>query len=102
MLGEAKFPELRVEEELQAESGLGLAGVSRVILKTVGEHQRHVCDELACRLIFTIVDFLSDCVQGDRFLDDVIVVGDLCFGHQFHKWPAVLVPDQFNNQLFAG
>lgn len=47
MLGEAKFPELRVEEELQAESRLGLAGVSRVILKTVGEHQRHVCDELA-------------------------------------------------------
>lgn len=30
-----------------------------------------------CGLISTIVDFLSDCVQGDRFLDDVIIVGDL-------------------------
>lgn len=46
MFRETKFPELRVEEELQAESSLGLAGVSRVILKTVGEHQRHICDEL--------------------------------------------------------
>lgn len=47
MFGETKFPELGVEEELQAESSLGLAGVSRVILETVGEHQSHVCDELA-------------------------------------------------------
>lgn len=47
MFGEAKLPELSVEEELQAESGLGLTGVSRVILKTVGEHQSHIRDELA-------------------------------------------------------
>lgn len=47
MFGETEFPELGVEEELQAEPSLGLAGVSRVILEAVGEHQSHVCDELA-------------------------------------------------------
>lgn len=47
MFGETEFPELRIEENLQAESSLGLTGVTRVILKTVGEHQGHICDELA-------------------------------------------------------
>lgn len=39
-------PELRGEEELQAEASLGLAAVTRVVLETVGEHQAHICDEL--------------------------------------------------------
>lgn len=46
---QAEPAELGVEELLQALSGSGLVGVTRIILKTVGEHELHVGDELTCR-----------------------------------------------------
>lgn len=48
-LRQAESVELRVEELLQAETSFGLVSVTRVVLKTVGEHQLHVGDELAWR-----------------------------------------------------
>lgn len=91
-----------MEELLQAMSRLRLVSVTRIILKTVGEHQVHVSDELSCCLIFTVVDFLSDGTESDRLLDDVIVVRDLSPGHQLHEGPAVFMSDELHGQLLAG
>lgn len=33
---------------------------------------------LTCSLVFTVVDFLSDGVQRDRLLNDVVVIWNLC------------------------
>lgn len=76
--------------------------MARVVLKTVGEHQVHISDELTSCLVFTVVDFLSDGAQSNGLLDDVVVVGDLCPGNQLHEGPAVFVSDQLNGQLLAG
>lgn len=91
-----------MEELLQTVAGLGLVGVTRIVLEAVGEHELHVGDELTCCLIFTVVDFLSDGAQSDRLLDDVIVVGNLRSGHQLHEGPAVFVSHQLHSQLLAG
>lgn len=91
-----------MEELLQTVTGLRLVSVTRIILKTVREHQLHVRDVLTCCLIFTVVDFLSDGAESDRLLDDVIVVRNLSPGHQLHEGPAVFVSDELHRQLLAG
>lgn len=48
-LRQAESAELRAEELLQAVTGLRLVSVTRVVLKTVGEHELHVGDELTWR-----------------------------------------------------
>lgn len=42
VLQQAKSAQLSVEEPLQSMSGLRLISVTRIILKTVGEHQLHI------------------------------------------------------------
>lgn len=91
-----------MEELLQPMPRLRLAGVTRVVLEAVGEHQVHVGDELTCCLIFTVVDFLSDGAESDRLFDDVIIIRDLSPGHQLLERPAVFMPDELHRQLLAG
>lgn len=74
---EAESVELRVEKLLQTDSGLRLVSLTRVILKTVGEHQLHIGDEVTCCLIFTVVDPLSDGAQSNWLGNDIIVVRNL-------------------------
>lgn len=38
-----------MEEELEAKPSLGLISVTRIVLKTVGEHELHISDEVTCQ-----------------------------------------------------
>lgn len=91
-----------MEEELEAEPGLCLGSVTRIVLKTVGEHELHISDEVTCRLVFIVIDPFPDGAQSDRLFDDVIVVRNLGSGHQLHEGPTVFMSDQLHRQLFTG
>lgn len=79
------------EVRLQGFRALEELRLLRIVVPAIVEDLRHVADELAQRVIGSVVYFILYFLQIHRFFDDLVVVGRFVRIDGFHEGPRALV-----------